>query len=239
MKWIAVVVVALLIGIGIGIAYQKGKPVPPPPRVPIALWVGGVSQKVLLNPQPGDIIQWFDAKGHTLPPGWAPKWHFDSPCDPKDKGAECHVQPSADHNLYAYDCPPGTVCDPEVPVGSDVVITGQSQVAAMSRISGYPFYIGCQGGVNVAVEPNPAPVAASDSAVAWEGLIQVKKWTVDTFTDKDGHPANVCTVASLDQDHAVCTLDSSLKAGLYHYRADTKGACTQSPAGVFDLDVKR
>ena len=228
MKWM-LIVFALLVGIGAGIAYEKSIAT----HTPIYVRVGGVSQKALLNPQPGDVIYWLDKSGGSFHPNWI----FGSPCDQHSPSGACLIAKSADHKTYAYDCGPTIPCDPEVPIGSDVVVTGQTTATA-SGIPPEQVFIGCKEDNTVGVRPDPAPVSkAAQGATDWKGVVNATQWTVDNWRDAQGHPATVCKEASITDKQPVCTLDPSVATGVtFTYRA-TANACSAGPTGDFHLTV--
>ncbi len=228
MKWL-LIVAALLIGIAIGIAYQKSKPVP---HSPIYVRVGNLSQQALLNPQPRDVIQWFGADGSQVTPTWI---FNSSPCKNPDT-QECLILDSANHKKYAYKCPDTMPCDPEVPIGSDVV-SGQG-TTARSKTPAVEIYLGCPGG-SVGTDPEPAPVSKSvQGAAYWQPLDPVSDWSVNNWRDEKGNPAKVCKEDTIENGKSVCTLDDAVAEATYTYTATAKNNCGK-PSGDFKLQVTK
>lgn len=232
MKWM-LIVAALLIGIAIGITYQKSKPVP---HTPIFVRVGNLSQKALLNPQPGDVIQWLDPGGSSVTPSWI---FNSSPCDPTDPNNECRILASANHKKYAYKCPMNMPCDPEVPVGSDVLLHGQGTMTASKKSPGEQIYIGCPSG-SVDTDPEVAPVSKSLQGFAyWQPLDPVSQWSVSNWRDDKGNPAKVCQEDTIQDGKIVCTLDGGVAEGTYTYTATAKDNCATKPSGDYKLQVTK
>jgi hypothetical protein len=227
-KWWVLILLAFVVGIAVGIVYQK-RHIPP-----IHIRVGDVSQQALLNPWPRDVIEWVDHEGHPMTPP-LPDFDFVSPCDPKHKDA-CHVLDRANGLTYSYKCPKGWKCDPEVPVGSDVVGQVRS-MRADAALAPAQAHIGCDSANQnmAAVSPNPAMVSISaQGAIYWKGVDTATMWTL-------AMPAGICTESTIDQTNNLCTLANGVVPKMYEYTVtvtakNVPAACKS--AVTAHLDVK-
>jgi len=236
MKWI-VVVLALLVGIGVGIAYQRSVS-----HNTINIRVGVASQRALVNPQPGDLIRWYDPAGN----GVNVSWSFGSPCalnSPGSDTSQCRVLPSANNLTYAYDCPNNNPCDPDVPIGSDLGTGTKGQArhgeAAPELRQPRLVNLGCLNG-SIGAKPSPAQVSSSlEGAVVWQGLgPATNNWSISSWKDGSGNPATVCQEGQIGNAQPRCSLVNGLAAGQYTYQL-TSSACTAKPTDTFAVQVSQ
>ncbi len=203
---------------------------------PIYLQLSGHNQAPLLNPQKGNIIQWRDNTQAHSP--FDPQWIGPSPCDTDQKYTskhQCHVVDAADNQIFAYTCK-DTPCDPDVPVGSDVVVFRIPLALAITAPNPVEVHIYCDTQNKVAVDkPNPDVSASNNGGLYWVGLgAATSSWSV---TDTNGQPLSVCQENTIGPGANSCTFKAGTLPQTVTYKV-TAAACSASPTATPSFAIK-
>jgi hypothetical protein len=222
-RWIPIIIV-LLIGIALGILIERQTGAK---RI-INLRIDPSGKKVLINPQPDDILVWREESENVTP-----TWTFGkNPCEEKKDG--CHIKQSSNHKVYSYKCKDCT--DPEVPVGTEIRLGKGLDSLASSMTAPFPADIGCDENSSAAVEPKTLNVSKSVyGAVKWFGIDDATQRTISNWRNSATGAADVCE-APVDNSQPVCKLKPDPSDVTYSYDINVNACGTKT--GTFQLKIQ-